>query len=361
MFINIKEQIKIDWKTTMNKLLLLFSMSALLSISASAKIVSDGTNVDDWRVYTEATGEITTHDGVLSLSGQGKSTGYRLDIDSSDEANIEMMSWNMKYSEDFTVYIRVRTEEGLRYLIYTPKDVEQGKNGIYIRIGLGSDIIDGKWHRVERSILWDLRRFEPNIHILAVEGFFIRGSGELDAIGINEHESYFPFDPIEDAEDGDTEGWSIYSGDQDSATIRNIYDGDKGSNIIELEGEGKGTGYRFGSGSFYNASSEDFAFCWDMKTDEDFTFYLRMKGPKGSRYLMYTPRDDDRGLSGSSIGIGLGVDSNNGEWQHHCVNPTADIQKYDPDYLVPQANEIIDNIYIRGSMRVDNFVTQHGG
>jgi hypothetical protein len=351
----------------MKKLLMQLGLMSIFSISASAVVLSDGTNVDDWKVYTDTPGEITTHDGVLKFSGEGKATGYRLNIsdvtndNKFEKGSNDFIAWNMKYSENFTMYIRLTTEKGVRYMVYTPRGDDRGMSGVFIKLGLGKpqDILDGKWHRIVRDIGKDFGKFDPNNKIISIDSFLVRGSGEIDnlelGIGLDIENMMEGHPYPEDAEDGKTDGWSIYSGDADQATITNIYDGEKGSRVIKLEGQGKATGYRFESPNGIYLSGYDILTCWDMKASEDYTVYFRVETPYGRKYITYTPRDENRGASGNTVRMGLGTDSIDGKWHKYCISPTLVLNTYlgndDEKYI---QDIWIQTMFFRGSVSVDN-------
>jgi len=163
----------------MKKLLCSILFTLLSVISTYATVYSDGTNVDDWRVYTSIGGKISTHNGIIKLAGSGLSTGYRLKINDAQSNNLK---WRMRYDEPFVLYILVNTEEGNRYLIYTPIDKDRGVNGTSIRFGLGANTANGEWHSFSRNLDDDLHKFEPNNKILGINRLLVRGSGEIDDI-----------------------------------------------------------------------------------------------------------------------------------------------------------------------------------
>jgi len=346
----------------MKKLLILLGLTSVFSISASAVVFSDGTNVDDWRVYTDTAGEITTHDGVLNFSGEGKATGYRLDINKKYGASDAFISWYMKYSENFTIYVRLTTEKGVRYIVYTPRVDDRGISGEFIKIGLGDSkaVLDGKWHRVVRNLEEDLKKFDPDNNIISIDRFLVRGSGEIDKLQTGYYYdivdiNYEGYPYAEDAEDETIDGWSIYSGDSDKATITNVYDGDKNSRVIKLDGQGKATGYRFDSPDGIYLSGYDIRMCWDMKASEDYTVYLRIETEQdGRKYIAYTPRDENRGVSGNTVRIGLGKGSMDGKWHKYCVDPGMVLGEYfgyDKGY---GTNSWIETMFFRGSISIDN-------
>jgi hypothetical protein len=88
----------------------------------------------------------------------------------------------MSYAEPFTIYIQTQTTNGKRYLVYTPIDENRGLRGEYIRFGVGSNIIDGKWHKIERNLAKDIESVEKGNKLISIDSFIIRGSGEIDDI-----------------------------------------------------------------------------------------------------------------------------------------------------------------------------------
>ena len=90
----------------------------------------------------------------------------------------------MKYSEPFTISIPITTEHGNRFLVYTNQsESKKGKiRGGKVRYGLGADSTDGTWHTFKRDLEADWNAFMPNDPFVAVNGFFIKGSGYIDDI-----------------------------------------------------------------------------------------------------------------------------------------------------------------------------------
>ena len=122
---------------------------------------------------------------VIQLNGSGTANGYRLrNEDGSPWHNSEQFTiqWNMKYQEDFVVYLDVETTAGHRYVYYTPDDYDGLGSDRYVHHGLGSDVVDGQWHTFTRDLQADLEDAQPGVTILEVNGFLIRGSGRVDDI-----------------------------------------------------------------------------------------------------------------------------------------------------------------------------------
>jgi hypothetical protein len=114
---------------------------------------------------------------VIEFDGNGTKSAYILKIDAP--AKKHLFSWQMKYSEDFVIFISLETKLGKRYLIYTPGD----KNG-YMQYGLGYTDKRGTWQRYSRNLEKDLQYFDNRNAILKINSFVIRGSGSIDNIKI---------------------------------------------------------------------------------------------------------------------------------------------------------------------------------
>lgn len=148
-----------------------------------------------WSVYAGRRGatisnvrDTDSDSRVIALQGSGTSTGYRLGkADGSDWADSthRVISWEMKYGEDFRVYIDLETSQGQVYLEYTA--VAEPSISVwnqYVHHGLGTELTDGRWHRVERDLAQDLADGFPDAELRQINGFLIRGSGRLDNIGV---------------------------------------------------------------------------------------------------------------------------------------------------------------------------------
>ncbi|PQP33281.1 hypothetical protein C6A36_00015 [Desulfobacteraceae bacterium SEEP-SAG10] len=124
---------------------------------------------------------------VIHLNGSGHLNGYRLRSDDGSEwhnSSQFVIEWSMKYSEFFTVYVDIETTAGQRYMVYKPVDFDDLGDGGYVYHGLGSDTIDGQWHTFVHDLQTDIEEAQPGVTILEVNGFYIRGSGSVDDIGL---------------------------------------------------------------------------------------------------------------------------------------------------------------------------------
>ncbi len=154
----------------------------------------------------------------------------------------------------------------------------------------------------------------------------------------------------EDAENKNTLGWSVYDNDPVGSSISNVYDDEKQSRVIKLEGDGTTNGYALGN---WNNKTEK-TLQWSMNYSENFVVYISTQTTKGHRYIYYTASDTDKGLNGNYIHHGLGRMSKNGLWQTFTRDLEADLKEYESD------NELlsVDKFLIRGSGLVDDIELQ---
>jgi hypothetical protein len=156
----------------------------LLTLNLPAKTYEDSEDkkISRWETLNPSSSAIVknVHDKskdsqVIQFVGNGTKSAYILTINESE--NKKLFHWQMKYSEDFVIFISLETKLGKRYLIYTPGD----KNG-YMQYGLGVDATSGTWQSYSRNLEEDLRYFDNRNSILKINSFVIRGSGSLDNI-----------------------------------------------------------------------------------------------------------------------------------------------------------------------------------
>ena len=318
----------------------------------------DGTT-DGWSVYdNDPAGATITNvydsdcaSQVIELDGSGIDNGYWLrKEDGSKWRNTSqfVIEWSMKYSESFIVYIDVETTAGHRYMRYMPVDTDGLGGGEYVGYGLGSGVTDGQWHTFVRDLQADLDKAQSGVTILEVNGFFIRGSGRVDDIKLL---SAIPATLYEDAEDGTTDGWSVYDNDPAGATITNVYDSDCASQVIELDGSGIDNGYwlRKEDGSKWRNTSQ-FVIEWSMKYSESFIVYIDVETTAGHRYMRYMPVDTDGLGGGEYVGYGLGSGVTDGQWHTFVRDLQADLDKAQSGVTILEVN----GFFIRGSGRVDD-------
>ena len=289
---------------------------------------------------------------VIELKGDGTKNAYMLGSWGGSKAwnNHEdtLLKWSMKYSEKFILYIRINAKKGSRYIRYSNEDEDRGLSGNRIYIGLGASAINGNWHNFSRDIAVDLKTYESDNELIAINGFILYGSGRVDDIKLQKSSKEI----YEDAQDGNTEGWVVNDNDPAGATITNSYDSDKESRVIELRGEGKKNRYALGErnqeSSWENQNYQ--VIKWSMQYSENFTLEISTETNNGERILTYTPSNEDVGLDGKRIYLGLGEFSKNGTWQTFVRDLASDIQKYEPNNALVQVN----GFAVRGSGKIDD-------
>ena len=356
-------------QTTLTKVILASLLLWTIPMFATTYEDAEDNTTIGWVIYgdTDSATVANIYDSdresrVIELTGNGKETGYRLgdlagQADAWNNTKEKTIQWSMNYSESFTIYVSILTEEGNRYLVYNNQGTDkQGIiRGAKVRYGLGEDSADGIWHTFTRDLEADWNTFVPDNHIISVNGFFIRGSGKVDDI------SLLPTDLTlnniyEDGEDNETTGWVIYSNPND-ATVENVSDVARGSQVIQLTGNGLETGYRLGNRSGRGESDAwnnytNRILQWSMNYNEDFIIYISILTEQGNRYLVYSNKStDEQGIiRGGKVHYGLGEDSINGIWHTFTRDLEADWNAFEPNNSIISVN----GFFIRGSGRVDD-------
>ncbi len=289
---------------------------------------------------------------ISFVSPNGTSNGYRLrNADGSVWNNTTqfVLQWSMKYSQNYTIYIDVQTSLGHRYLVYDYAASDALGSGEYVKFGLGAESKDGKWHTYIRDLEADLKRAQPANSIVKVNGFLIRGSGMVDDIKLMKD---FPGTIYENAEDGTTAGWSIYANVPAGASIQNVYEAARQSNVISfVSPNGTSNGYRLrnADGSLWNNTTQ-FILQWSMKYSQNYTIYIDVQTSLGHRYLVYDYAASDALGSGEYVKFGFGAGSKDGKWHTYARDLEADLKRAQPSNSIVKVNGFL----IRGSGMVDD-------
>ncbi len=330
---------------------------------------------------------------VIELSGTGTQNGYKLTKDDGSDWNNSLFSiieWDANFSEFFIVYVSVETDLGNRFLMYKPIDQDLLGGGEYIQYGLGANSYNGLWSVFKRNIAADLENAQPGNSLIAVNGFYIRGSGQVDNIlltndnsGIDsdrdgltdDDEATWASDPYDaDTDDdgisdgdevangtnpiiadvteivfedgsGDASKWSIYDNDPVGATVSVV------SGSIQLSGDTWRNGYRLNKadgGKWLN--DQLFVAEWKMQYSDYFMVYFDVETDLGHRYFVYSPKDSAPSVSGEYISIGLGYGINNGTWQTITRDLQDDLSSAESGNTITEVNSFL----IRGSGLVDD-------
>ena len=155
----------------------------------------------------------------------------------------------------------------------------------------------------------------------------------------------------EDGEDGSIVGWGIYDNDPTDAVITNVFDDQRQSRVIQLNGSGTSNGYRLRNqdGSPWH-NAEKFTIEWSQKFEERFVVYVDVQTTSGQRYISFTPDDYDRPASGEHVYYGLGSLAKDGQWHTFTVDLNLAIEIVQPGVRLIEVNSLL----IRGSGSVDD-------
>ena len=157
----------------------------------------------------------------------------------------------------------------------------------------------------------------------------------------------------EDAESKTTNKWKMYSNKSSQWHIRNIYDSEVKSQVINFSGTSLPNGYILGANSGQRAwnNKKEKSIEWSIKSSSYFTVYISVKTKKGHRYIYYTPTEKSKGFRKKFyVNHGLGVSARNGKWHTFKRNLTKDLKKYESDNEIISVNAFL----IRGEASIDN-------
>jgi hypothetical protein len=132
---------------------------------------------------------------VIQLVGLGinHSFGLTRGMDTFAPANGQfVLAWHMKVNDYFFISLSVETTDGERILYYTPSDEHLLGSDRFIHHGFGSSITDDQWHWYLIDLVSDLQQAQPNLDLLKINAFFIRGSGLLDDLLLTDSPDFLP-------------------------------------------------------------------------------------------------------------------------------------------------------------------------
>lgn len=156
----------------------------------------------------------------------------------------------------------------------------------------------------------------------------------------------------EDAEDGDTLGWTVRDNNPPGATITNVFDGLLGSSVIMLSGDGQNNAYMLSkeNGDPFENTTE-FVAEWSVKATSTTDMAWRVQTDLVSGFVIYT-RLSTPGCSARGMNIWCDIDEPiyNGQWHTITRDVAADVRSAAPNATLVQ----IDNFVVRGSARVDD-------
>lgn len=157
----------------------------------------------------------------------------------------------------------------------------------------------------------------------------------------------------EDAEDGTVKRWQIYDNPPGGATIKNVYDYDRRSQVIQFTGSKTEDVYwlRNDDGTKWQNSGQ-FVIQWSMNYSENFTIFIDVATTAGHRFIYFTPVDHDNLGNGEYIHYGLGDDVFDGRWHTFVKDLQADLDEAQPGEKILEVNGFL----ICGSGKVDDII-----
>ncbi len=373
---------------------------------------------------------------VLEFRGLGIKSGYEISI--GDEFKKYSIDINTK--EKFYLEFTVDTDKGVKYLAYSAQNSDYLGKGNFIRHGLGSEMLDGKWRHILFDLQKDLNDAQKDRVIKRVIKFKVYGNLKLDNLeGIDEsvkisppkkpqnlkaistdsevflswigedgvkykifrdsklisvesessfkdrglkEDTLYSYDIIafnkageskrasikiktkkrkdaqkesqkivyEDGEEGGVDNWVVYDSYPFGAKIKNVYDEEKKSRVIEFDGAGVANGYWLKSKNKKSWKNRElFIFGMDMKFPKDFVFYISVLTDKGQKYLTYTNMVSENFVYGKYLTIALGEEFKSGKWIRFKRNLQSDLNLFMKGKILE-----VEGLMIRGDGRVDN-------
>lgn len=162
----------------------------------------------------------------------------------------------------------------------------------------------------------------------------------------------------EDAEDGQINRWKVYDNQPSGAIVNNVYDSERASRVIELDGQGFDNGYMLGNtaseqGAWKNNLSKTIR--WSMNMRSSYYIYISAQTDYGSRYFVYYDTklgNDFKSIQGGStyINYGLGYNSKNVGWQTITRDLEADLKRFETNNNIRYVNAFL----VRGTGFIDD-------
>ncbi len=172
-------------KITLKGFILLFFLFFGINMFANGQIFENGEDgkIDRWKIIkNEGHATIVNiydkikKSRVIKFEGGGVKSGYEIALNSDEKE----FSIDLKTKENFYMEFAAQTNGGIKYLAYTPQNSDYLGTGNFIRHGIGTKVLDGKWHTVKFDLQKDLNEAQKNVKIEKVLRFRIYGNIEID-------------------------------------------------------------------------------------------------------------------------------------------------------------------------------------
>jgi len=347
----------------------------LLSSILSATVYEDAEDglIDRWSVYNNASGtasiknvlDSTTKEKVIEFSAENMSDGFKIggiegEAGAWDNNSETTLTWDFKYNNRSSMYVRVDTNVGAKYLYYGFGIADEvSSNGLYIRHNLGDRPANGTWLHFERDIAADVAAFFSGFTLTKINGFFVNGSGSIDNLQLTKTRANRNI--YEDAEDSSTNRWRVFSNVSGIAAIENNVDAITNSRVIEFTAENMSDGFIIGgiegeAEAWNNTTTTMMK--WDFKYNNRSSIYVRVDTNHGAKYLYYGfGIADEISSNGRYIRHNLGDRPANGTWLHFERDIAADVAAFSTGNVLSAINGFVVN----GSGSIDNLMfSSHG-
>lgn len=316
---------------------------------------AEDSSIDRWTISVNGTGnakvtnieDTAKSSRVIKLqSSDSYEHEYKLNFANNQNFNLK---WDMKTTEGFIIDVLITTEEGERRLRYNDLD-NTSKDTDTLIYGLGYTPTNGNWNTISRNLQADVEALEPNNKILSVDTLLIRANCTLDNIELFNSAIKI----YEDAQTGNTNNWSIYSGD-DTAKITNINDNTLNSKIIQLKGKGFQHQYIIGGDYIGEENSwndkRNTNIQWKINSTDNFIVSVVLNTSKGVRYINYMDiKRKIQSIEGDTLQYGLGNNTSNGQWHTHIRDLSTDLKKLEPTNTLLS----VEGVIISGSLKIDD-------
>ncbi|WP_445362293.1 hypothetical protein ACJJIQ_14585 [Microbulbifer sp. ANSA003] len=282
-------------------------------------VLNSGENLDvnSWEIYDSTPAGATidrVYDeflqrDVVAFSGTGTSNGFKLHKNAAHEA------WNISDSAqarievnlqgDTYLYFWIETSEGGAYLKYNPfissPFTEVSESGtIYYNLPLDSQYLDGNWHAFERDLRQDLATLAPDVELLEVDRFLVRGSGRIGAITLGEADevTYLEYRRVggsdvvrhsyNNGDNLDMKQWRVSDSSPAGATVTEVYDTQLQRKVVETSGDSANNAFSLSK----NADRDS----WDIADGVNASVEMQYAGE--GEYRIYYKLDSSKAASG---------------------------------------------------------------
>ena len=298
------------------------------------KAVSVGASVSN--IYENA-----EQGNVIQLNQYGQLRLTNEDGSFWQNSTHKIFGWDMNFTGFFHLKLSLNTDKGLKYLIYSSYNYEQYSNNTYVFKHLGNNISDGQWNTMIKDIQADLESGLPGTTINEINYIDIIGAQGEKLDNIQFYKETSSADPqfdewiVEDAEDGDTLGWSaVYY----AVTVSNIYENEQQGNVIQLNNWGAYKITNEDGSNFANSTHKIIS--WDMNFNGYFTLKLSINTDQGVKYLSYNSFDNEAYSNNNYVNKHIKDDVFDGQWHTVVKDAQADLESYFPGIIINEINYI---------------------